>query len=400
MSIKPPESVPRVLHVTSALDPGGIETWLLRLARHTGDRSLIDTVLVLGHYDGLLAPQFRELGIEVKRISPDGNRLRFVCELIQFLKNTGTWDVMHSHVYARSALVHLASAYCGVPMRITHSHNDRPRRSLLSRAVLFPAELACRGAIRLLSHKLLACTGTAARSLFGIGPSFPNNCRTIPYGIDTEAFLESAQKDLATRRDLGIPEDRIVVGHIGRFMPQKNHEYLLQVAAEACKLNDKLHFLLVGDGPLRRDMEKLAGELNIVERLTFTGNRLDVPSLLLHCMDCFFFPSRWEGLGIVLLEAQLAGLPCYFSDRIPGEANVFPETNKTFVLRMPPRACAESLIAFIGATKRIAIQRKPRPLTVDYQIAHNALTLRAIYTRSRNVQASTAVRSPNHEQLV
>lgn len=398
MPALPYDRNPRVLHVTSALDPGGIETWLLRVARHTGDASLIHTVLVLGDHDGLLAPQFRELGIEVLRIAPKASWAHFLRKMTGVLRATGPWDAVHSHVYRRGALVQAASAYCGVPLRVTHSHNDNRERSKLLRLLAFPAERAATMVINQLSHRRLACSETAAWSLFGEMASHPGGYTHLPYGMDAAAFLDAARNGGVNRAGLGIPENAEVIGHIGRFMPQKNHEYLLRTAAEALRLNPRLHFLLAGDGPLRSLMEGLAQSLGIGDHVTFTGNRLDIPALLLNCMDCFFFPSRWEGLGIVMLEAQVAGLPCFFSDRVPPEANVFPERNRRFSPEIAPRECARQLAAFLADAKEMRASKQGRDLPGAYHIGHNVAVLRAMYGHEPADSSLPCSRSYQNEQ--
>jgi glycosyltransferase involved in cell wall biosynthesis len=113
-----------------------------------------------------------------------------------------------------------------------------------------------------------------------------------------------------------------VIGHVGRFAPQKKQAFLVEVAAEAAKLNDRVHLLLVGDGPLRPEAEKRAAELGITNRVTFAGGRDDVPAIMIAAIDVFVLPSLFEGLPLVLLEAQAAGRPCLVSHRVSHEADV------------------------------------------------------------------------------
>jgi glycosyltransferase involved in cell wall biosynthesis len=143
-------------------------------------------------------------------------------------------------------------------------------------------------------------------------------------GIDLEPFRQEVSRE-AVRQELGIPKDAPVVGHVGRFTPQKNHAFLLQIAAEVVKMRPDVRFLLVGDGPLRPQIEARARELGIAGNAIFTGVRSDVPRLMLGAMDAFIFPSLWEGLGLVVVEAQAAGLPCIVSEWVPAEATVLPE---------------------------------------------------------------------------
>ncbi len=392
---------PRVLHVTSALDPGGIETWLLRLVENCQDTSLVSAILVLGEHDGLLAPKFHRYGVQLMRIPSVGNWLEFVRRTARMMTDTGPWDAVHSHVHRRSALVQLAAVRAGIPLRVTHSHNAYGQDDSYAWWFRGAGRWLASTAINTLSHQRLACSLQAARSLFGAVPVQRGEIVHIPYGLDEQAFLAASALPpnlgtAALRQQLGIPPGATVVGHIGRFMPQKNHQYLLQTAAGALKYRSNLHFLLIGDGPMRNQMQALAQHLGIARHVTFTGHRLDVAQLLRHAMDCFFFPSLWEGLGIVLLEAQVAGLPCLLSDRIPPEANVFPARNRQLSVDLPPEHAARQLVQFIES--REALTPRPRPtLPSGYQIRHNASLLEAVY-RNPRLGRSWRGREGHHEQ--
>lgn len=373
------EHRPRVLHVTSALDPGGIETWLGRLLSIPEGRPLIGAVVVLSPSEGLLAPQFREHGVPIHCVPAAGNPARFVLDLVRVLRRTGPWDIVHSHVYRRSALVHLASMLARVPRRVTHSHNTRGQETASRNPLRGILATVATTWINAVSHLRIACSRDAARTLFREKALEDARLLCMPCGMDIDAFLRSAEAPIS-RASLGIPDGATVIGHVGRFMPQKNHAFLLRAAAEALQRNPRLHFLLVGDGPLRGDMELLAVSLGIERHVSFTGNRLDVPSLMRYAMDCFFLPSRWEGLGIVALEAQALGLPCLLSDAIPTEANRLPHRNRTFPLAASPAEVAEALLGLLqSATQPQAAPEDPHRFL--YSLADNARSLKQSYDR-------------------
>jgi hypothetical protein len=121
---------------------------------------------------------------------------------------------------------------------------------------------------------------------------------------------------------LGIPEDAYVIGHVGRFQEQKNHRFLVNIAERLCDLEPKAVFLLVGDGPLRPEIEELVKVRDLQERVIFVGVRNDVPRIMKGAMDCFVLPSLYEGLPLVLLEAQVAGLHCVVSDTVSSEGDL------------------------------------------------------------------------------
>ena len=132
----------------------------------------------------------------------------------------------------------------------------------------------------------------------------------------------SGQSNL--RQLLGIPSSVRVVGHVGRFVDVKNHKKFVEIAKELSRIDPAVHFLLIGDGPLRPQVEAEIAEADLIDRFILTGNRADVPAILQNAMDIFLFPSKYEGLPIALMEAQLAGLPCIASDAITPESALGP----------------------------------------------------------------------------
>ena len=133
--------------------------------------------------------------------------------------------------------------------------------------------------------------------------------------VDTVAFAHNADNRAAYRKALNIHDDTVVIGHIGRFFEPKNHEFLIEIFSELCKKSRKFHLVLVGDGDLRKKIEEKVKALSLEGRVSFLGNRSDIPALL-SAFDLFLFPSLWEGLPLTLIEAQAAELPCFVSDAV------------------------------------------------------------------------------------
>jgi glycosyltransferase involved in cell wall biosynthesis len=165
--------------------------------------------------------------------------------------------------------------------------------------------------------------------------------RLLYYGVDFRPFANPPDPNL--RPKLGIPENEFVIGHDGRFHEQKNHDFLVTVAEELCRDCPDAHFLFVGDGNLR---DRVASDLKrkgLASKATFVPDTLDVPNFMISAMDCFVFPSRYEGLGLVAVEAQAAGLPCLVSDRVPNEAVVDGNLVKVLSLEDSPAVWAKAI---------------------------------------------------------
>jgi len=306
----------RILHVLGSLDPGGVETWLMHVLRHIDrDRFRLD-FCTLGTQAGLYAPEAERFGSRVLRCPRDLGLRQFRRRFIEILRE-GRYDVVHSHVHLFSGVLLRWAQDEGVPVRIAHSHTSCDgKASTLSRR--FYQRLMKSWIHRYATHGLGA-SQPAARQLFGAGWARDSRFQVLHCGIDLGPFEEPITRE-EVRRELGIPVDVAVVGHVGRFVAAKNHAFFLDIAAEIAKRRPDVHFLLVGDGPLRPSIEARAAAMGFNGNMHFAGSRADVPRILRGAMDAFVFPSLWEGLPIALLEAQLAGLRCYAGSSIDPEA--------------------------------------------------------------------------------
>jgi glycosyltransferase involved in cell wall biosynthesis len=310
----------RILHVLGSMNPGGVETWLLHVLEHIErDRFQFD-FCVCGTQVGLYDPEVERLGGRILRC-PKGANLWSFRRRFRGVLREGNYDVVHSHVHFFSgALLGWAKAE-GVPIRIAHSHNTHDGRSD-SRA-----RRSYRMLMKSLIHRYathgLAASKPAATELFGESWQANERLQILHYGLDLNPFLKSYDR-VEVRAELGIPSGVQVVGHVGRFDEPKNHRFLLEIADSVLKSRRDVHFLLIGDGPLRPEIEARARRLGLWRKIHFAGVRTDVPRLMLAAMDLFLFPSLYEGLGICLLEAQAAGLRCLVSDTVPKEVLRIP----------------------------------------------------------------------------
>lgn len=334
----------RILHIVGGMNRGGVETWLMHVLRHIDRRQYQMDFLTHTTEPCAYDDEIRALGSQIiPCLNPTSKPLTYARNLHAVLEN-GRYDVLHSHVHHFSGWPLRAAAQAGVPVRIAHSHNDtsavQARASLPRRAYL---QLMTHWIDRYATHKLSA-SGLAASALFKAGWQTDPRHRLLYYGIDLTPFTAEADRS-ALRSSLNIPPDAFVIGHVGRFAEQKNHRFLIDIAAEVCRQAPDACFLLVGDGPLRPQIEQQAAQAGLQERMIFAGPRADVPALMTSVMDTFLFPSLHEGLGIVLVEAQAAGLPCIYSDVVPQDAEIIPHLVCTLSLDQPAAAWAQAVLA-------------------------------------------------------
>lgn len=331
----------RVLHVMGGLDVGGVETWLLNLLRRADRSRLAMDFLLHTEKTCTYDAEVLSCGARILRC-PRDHIHSYVRSLWRAIHAPAPYDVVHSHVHAYSGWVLSVAALAGVPVRIAHSHLDTRgpdrRPSALRRAYLF----AMSRLIRRHATAGFAASLEAGKALFGDLWGVDRRWSVLRCGIDTSPFEAPARP--ALRAELGIRSDAFVIGHVGRFDEQKNHAFLVPVAAELAALEPAAHLLLVGDGPLRSAIEREVRLAGLGDRFTLAGRRSDVAALMVGVMDAFVLPSLYEGLPLVAIEAQAAGLPCLVSDTVSPESSVVEGLFSQESLRAPPKTWAMRLL--------------------------------------------------------
>jgi glycosyltransferase involved in cell wall biosynthesis len=370
----------RILHVVPSLERGGIEMWLMQMRRSADAARYAMDFLVLHREAGELAPEARSLGCQVVT-SPEPQRPWKVWrDFATMLRAHGPYDVVHGHVHHYSGLILLVAACYGVPCRVAHSHTDTrvveqharwPRRCYLA---------LMKQGIRRFATRRIAVSRSAAEDLFGSDWAADRRCVVIPCGIDLPAF-RGAGRRLETRWALGLPEDSLVIGHVGRFHQPKNHGFLLEIAAEVFARDKHARLLLVGDGELLPEVQSRAMALGIAGRVVFAGARADVAALM-QAMDVFVFPSHFEGLGLVLIEAQATGLPCVLSEGLPREIDVVPGLIHRLPLTEPAAAWASAALQAASAPHETADRAFQAICQSDFSAERSAANVLRVYEQA------------------
>lgn len=327
----------RALHVLGSLNRGGAETWAVQLLECL-DRRRVQMDILVHRREGAYAQRVRSLGAAVLFCEHPQRPLAYSPNLKRLLRENGPYHVVHSHLQLYSGLVLRAAHRAGVPGRIAHARNSDDGQGATIYRQAYRALM--RHWLRRYATHLFAVSAAAAEGAFSKGAQQNGRCRLLT-GIDFSPFqAEVGREDV--RAELGISGEALVVGHVGGFRRQKNHHFLLQVAAPLLKLRHDTKFLLVGDGALRQPFEKEACSLGLRERFRLLGERNDVPRLL-RAMDVFVLPSLYEGLPRVLLEAQAAGLPCLASRNVTPEAAAWPGSVRFLALDESPQLWAQAV---------------------------------------------------------
>jgi glycosyltransferase involved in cell wall biosynthesis len=332
----------RILHVFGAMNRGGAETWIMHVLRSIDHRAFKMDFLVHDRKPGVFDEEIKSLGSKIFYGSSPKNPVLYAKSLKRILTDQGPYDVIHSHVHHYSGwILHVAKTE-SIRIRIAHSHSDtRPLNESASVVRRLYLWLTSRLIANSSTHGL-ACSRTAAAALFGEGWESEQRWSVLSYGLDFSPFRTCPDR-AQVRKELGIPENSPVVGHVGRFVKAKNHTFFVKIAEEIVKRDPDVVFLLVGDGPEFEKIKQRAESRIPNNRFIFTGSRPDVPKIMMGSMDVFLFPSLYEGLPVSYIEAQAAGLPCVVSEAISKEADIVEERTVRLSLQNSARKWADIL---------------------------------------------------------
>ena len=308
----------RVLQVFHGMDCGGAENMIMNLYRNI-DRSKVQfDFLVHTRKKCFFDDEIKSLGGRIFHVPyyKVVNHFTYKKLLEIFFKKHPEIKIAHGHL-GSCAHVYLSVAKKFGRFAIAHSHATQATDISIKNCLYRIFNMYTRR----IADYYFACSKNAGIDRFGEKVVFSNRFSVLNNSIDTQKYVFSIKKRDTIRKLLGISDDCFVVGHIGRFNYPKNHSFLIDIFNEIINKEPKARLLLVGDGDLRPEIENKISHLGIKDNVIMTGVRSDVPDLL-QAMDCFVFPSHYEGLGIVAVEAQAAGLHTICSDVVPNEVKL------------------------------------------------------------------------------
>ena len=357
----------RILHIVSYMQRGGLETFLMNCYRHIDREKMQFDFIVHRDFRADYDDEIEALGGKIYRL-PRLNPFSagYKKALLTFFRTHPEYKIVHCHLDCMSALPLAAARQCGVPVRIAHGHNGNQDKDWK-----FPLKRFYMRKIPAAATHFFACSETAGQWMFpGQEVTVINN------GIETEKFSFDPDIREAVRRELGIG-DELIMGHIGRFVPQKNHEFLIDIFDEVHKRVPSSRLLLMGTGPLEEQVKDKVSSLGLTEYVQFLGVRGDV-NRILQAVDVFVLPSIYEGLALTSVEAQTSGVQCVFSDSIPRECEMTDVVH--FVsLQDSPAWWAEMIIS-VSNTERES--KQDRIVSAGFDIRSTAQWLHNFYTNN------------------
>lgn len=354
----------RVLHIVTYMGRGGLETMIMNYYRHIDRKKIQFDFLVHREFEADYDKEIESLGgriYRIQKLNPFSNKYKK--SLRAFFLNHPEYKIVHVHQDCLSSVVLKIAKQCNIPVRIAHSHSKDQIKDMR-----YPIKLYYRRFISKYATFLFACGKEAGDWMFCGSPY-----RILSNAIDVDQYSFNDDIRVKKRRLLGLDENDVVIGHVGSFYYPKNHEFLIDVFREIHNDNKKVKLILVGEGPQKTHIENKVKALGLEKNVIFTGVCKDVPEIM-QSFDLFIFPSIFEGLGIVAIEAQAAGLPCFISDGVPDEAMI---TN--LAIKIPLSKGAKQWADIILRNNYARKNTKSEIIKAGFDILDNAQWLQEFY---------------------
>lgn len=371
----------RVLHENVIMDPGGIEALLMNVYRHIDRRKVQFDFMVHRPDHAFYEDEIEGLGGRIYRTPKfsllPGQYQAYMRSVEKILSEHPEYKVIHAHAELNLWPLMIAKKI-GIPTRIAHSHNAKTKVNLKYFFFLYEKTL-----IKKYCTDMFMCSTPAGIWTFGRKAVETGEVRFIKNGIETEKFAYNDQIRIRKREELSL-NNKLVVGHVGRFMQQKNHTFLIDIFRVLHQKQHNSVLMLVSDGRLMDEIKSKVHTYGLDNAVLFMGNRGDVNELM-QAMDVFVFPSLWEGLPLTGIEAQTAGLPVIMTDVITDEVCVTKNVHK-MSLKQSPEEWANQILEVTENHKREDVRQTVIDAGFDIRTTANWLQefyLNAYQTNNR-----------------
>ena len=341
----------RVAQIVGKWLGGGVESVVMNYYRNI-DRTKIQFDFLCSEFStNIPYEEIEKLGGRVIIIPDYSKVFKYQKELIRIFKEN-KYRIVHSHINTLSVFSLRAAKKAGVPVRIAHSHSTTNKKEKKKNALKQILRLFS----KVYATDCMCCSELAGRWLFGNKEYDKGNVFLLNNAIDLEKFKYDENIRNLKRKELNISENALVIGHVGRFVEQKNHSFLIEVFNEVHKQNIDSILLLAGQGPLVPEIKEKVKKLGLEDYVRFLGQRNDINELY-QAFDVFCLPSLYEGLPVVGIEAQATGLLCIFSDEMTKETKVL-NTTKFLSLKRDVKGWADIILEENRKFKRINTKKE------------------------------------------
>lgn len=312
----------RVLQIAVGINGGGVGAVLLNYYSHM-DHNDVKFDIVIDDLPSvkngsLNEATFKQMGCNIFRVTPKSVNLRENIRQVSEIMKNGNYDVLHSNMEEWSALYCCIAKKHGINTRIAHAHLAYVNTPSLIKKMY---NRVLKTGLKHYATDFFACSRDAGKYLFGDSILKKDNFKVLPNAIETDKYIYNCETRNRIRKEFGISNNTFVVGFVGRLYYQKNPERMIRIFNEICKKHTDSQLVIVGDYKSYSKFSELtdyAKKNGIYNQIIYTGLRQDVPDVM-QAFDAFVLPSRYEGFGIVYIEAQTAGLMTF------GTAKVVPE---------------------------------------------------------------------------
>lgn len=345
----------RILLLFTVMDRGGAETMVMNYYRYIDCQQIQFDFMVHREQRGAFDDEIESMGGRIYRMPPiyPQNFIRYKRLLREFFEEHDEYKIIHSHMSELGYFAFKEARRHGVPIRICHAHNapDFKHENLIQYIKLIPRYYFIRR-IRHLTTDFFVCSHIAGVWLYG--KKRQNKFVFMRNAIETAQFLYNSDEAKSVRQELGISNQRLIC-HIGRYNKQKNHSFLIDIFKEIHQLDSDSILLLVGDGELRKEIEDKVNRFNLQGNVRFLGVRDDVPRLL-KASDILLFPSYYEGLSVVLVEAQATGIKCIVTNSLADETIICEDQMKLVSLQKNAKEWADIVLKEKSEKREHAIE--------------------------------------------
>jgi glycosyltransferase EpsF len=334
----------RVAHIIGKLNAAGVEAVVNNYYRNINHDNIQFDYYIDADSNCKPPQELIDMGARYIVIPPYQHLFKHLSCLIKHFKEND-YKIVHSGMNTLAVFSLFAAWIAKVPVRINHNHSTASKGETKRNIMKY----ALRPFAKLFATDYCACSNYAGEWLFGKKSMVNGEVTVFNNAVDLNRFKLDDEARKTIRKELGI-EDKLVIGHIGRFCYQKNHDFLIDIFNEVHKQNPNSVLILVGIGELTDAIKAKVSELGLKDCVKFLGVRTDVDKLY-QAMDVFVLPSHYEGLPVVGVEAQASGLPCVFSDAMTAETKM-TETTQMFSLSLSAKDWASKVIKAAGTPRR------------------------------------------------
>ena len=361
----------RILHMIGSLDIGGSQAMVMNLYRNIEREKIQFDFIVDSPNEQYFVDEIKQLGGKIYSMPKfkGTNLFEMKTKWDRFFIEHPEYKILHSHVRSYAS-IYLPIAKKHGLKTIIHSHstsNGKGFSALVKAVMQYP--------LRYQADYFFGCSKEAGVWLFGSKVANSDRFYILKNGIDINRFLFNKNKRKKIREQLKVSDSTLVIGHVGRFNKAKNHDFLIELFAELNKKMSDSKLLLVGDGELKEHLKDKCKECNVEDDVIFVGAQSNTEEYY-WAMDLFCFPSLWEGLGIVVIEAQVSGLQCFVSTNVPDEADIGLSLMTKIDLNSSKREWIDKMLEHVDYNRLVdtAIIRKS-----GYDISNSVAMMQKFY---------------------